>query len=56
MPISFFDSLSIYKEIDIVAAKPTQEERADIKHFGIDYISADKNFDVNTFIELYHEV
>lgn len=50
------DSLSIYKEIDIVAAKPTLEERAGIKHFGIDYLFADKTFDVTTFIELYHEV
>jgi len=50
------DSLSIYKEIDIVSAKPTQEEQGDIKHFGIDTIYPHENFDVTTFIKLYHEV
>ncbi|MEA1879567.1 MAG: isopentenyl transferase family protein, partial [Campylobacterota bacterium] len=29
------DSLAIYKEIDIVSAKPTLEEREGILHFGI---------------------
>ncbi len=50
------DSLSIYKEIDIVSAKPTLEERAGIVHFGMDYIYPDESFDVTTFIRLYHEV
>ena len=50
------DSLSIYKEIDIVSAKPTLEEQHGIKHFGIDYIYPNENFDVTTFIGLYHEV
>ena len=50
------DSLSIYKEIDIVSAKPTLEERADIKHFGLDYLYPHEDFDVTTFIKLYHEV
>ncbi len=50
------DSLSIYKEIDIVSAKPTLEERAGIVHFGIDYIYPDESFDVTTFIKLYHDV
>ena len=50
------DSLSIYKEIDIVSAKPTVEERDGIKHFGIDTIYPDEMFDVTTFIKLYHEV
>ena len=50
------DSLSIYKEIDIVSAKPTLEERAGIVHFGVDYLYPDESFDVTTFIKLYHEV
>ncbi len=50
------DSLSIYKEIDIVSAKPTLEERVGIVHFGMDYIYPDESFDVTTFIRLYHEV
>ncbi len=50
------DSLSIYKEIDIVSAKPSSEERSGIVHFGIDYLYPDENFDVSTFIKLYHKV
>ncbi len=50
------DSLSIYKEIDIVSAKPTLEERVGIVHFGMDYLYPDESFDVTTFIRLYHEV
>ena len=50
------DSLSIYKDIDIVSAKPTLEERKDIKHFGIDTIYPNEDFDVTIFIKLYHEV
>ncbi len=50
------DSLSIYKEIDIVSAKPTLQEREGIEHFGLDYIEPHKSFDVSVFIELYNEV
>jgi tRNA dimethylallyltransferase len=50
------DSLSIYKEIDIVSAKPSMKERAGIMHYGIDYLYPDESFDVTTFIKLYHEV
>ncbi|MCJ7764561.1 MAG: tRNA (adenosine(37)-N6)-dimethylallyltransferase MiaA [Thiovulaceae bacterium] len=47
------DSLSIYKEIDIASAKPTVEELAKIKHFGINAIYLDTHFSVAVFIELY---
>ena len=50
------DSLSIYKEIDIVSAKPTKEEQAGVVHFGLDTLYPDESFDVTTFIELYHNV
>ena len=50
------DSLSIYKEIDIVSAKPTIQERDGIKHFGIDEIYPNEPFSVQTFIELYQKV
>ena len=49
------DSLAIYKEIDIVSAKPTIEEREGIKHFGIDVIYPNEAFDVTTFMKLYHK-
>lgn len=47
------DSLSIYKEIDIASAKPSQEELLKVKHFGINEIYPDNSFNVNTFIKLY---
>lgn len=50
------DSLSIYKEIDIVSAKPSKEELGLIKHFGINTLCADEHFSVDIFIDLYKEV
>ncbi len=50
------DSLSIYKEIDIVSAKPSKEELREVKHFGIDEIWPDEHFSVEIFIRLYQEV
>ncbi len=47
------DSLCVYKEIDIVSAKPTIAERGDIVHFGIDEVYPNEEFDVIKFIELY---
>ncbi len=47
------DSLCVYKEIDIVSAKPTKKERGDIIHFGIDEVYPNEEFDVIKFIELY---
>ena len=48
------DSLAIYKEINIASAKPSLEERRDIRHFGIDVIFPNDPFDVTTFIKLYN--
>lgn len=50
------DSLSIYKDIDIVSAKPTVQERKGIVHYGLDYLYPNEDFDVTTFIRLYHKV
>ncbi|MCD6212303.1 MAG: tRNA (adenosine(37)-N6)-dimethylallyltransferase MiaA [Sulfurovum sp.] len=50
------DSLSIYKEIDIVSAKPSKEEQDGVQHFGIGCIYPNEDFDVTTFIKLYNEV
>ncbi len=50
------DSLSIYKEIDIVSAKPTKDELAEVKHFGVDVLYPDEYFSVDIFISLYKDV
>jgi len=47
------DSLAIYKQIDIVSAKPSKKERKDIVHFGIDEIMPNEKYDVVQYIELY---
>ena len=49
------DSLSLYKEIDIVSAKPTRQEQEDIVHYGINVIYPDKPFNVTLFAKLYRE-
>ncbi|WP_304544558.1 tRNA (adenosine(37)-N6)-dimethylallyltransferase MiaA [Sulfurimonas microaerophilic] len=50
------DSLSIYKEIDIVSAKPSKEELSLIKHFGINELSPNEYFSVEILIKIYQDV
>lgn len=50
------DSLSIYKEVNIVSAKPSKEELAQVKHFGINELFVNEYFSVDIFIDLYKEV
>ena len=50
------DSLAIYREIDIVSAKPTEEEREGTAHYGIDLIWPDEPFDVTIFAKLYRKI
>lgn len=50
------DSLSIYKEIDIVSAKPSAKELQEVTHFGINHLHVDDYFSVDIFINLYKEV
>jgi len=49
------DSLAIYKEFDIVSAKPTPFERQNVPHFGIDEIEPTQNFNVEKFLRLYQK-
>ncbi len=50
------DSLSIYKEVDIISAKPSKKELSEVKHFGIDELYIDEYFSVDVFIKLYKDV
>jgi len=50
------DSLSIYKEINIVSAKPSDEELNEINHFGINEIYPNEHFSVEIFIKLYKDI
>ncbi|WP_187647838.1 tRNA (adenosine(37)-N6)-dimethylallyltransferase MiaA [Nitrosophilus labii] len=47
------DSLSVYKEIDIVSAKPSKSELKKILHFGIDELYPNEHFSVDIFINIY---
>ncbi|MEA3372155.1 MAG: tRNA (adenosine(37)-N6)-dimethylallyltransferase MiaA [Campylobacterota bacterium] len=49
------DSLSIYKEIDIASAKPSADELALVRHFGINVLAPNEHFSVSTFIDCYHD-
>jgi tRNA dimethylallyltransferase len=49
------DSLSIYKEIDIVSAKPSKDELNLVKHFGVDVIYPNESFSVKIFFDIYKE-
>ncbi len=49
------DSLALYKEVDIVSAKPSIQEREGIKHFGIDVMHLDGYFSAATFFDLYKD-
>ena len=48
------DSLSIYKEIDIASAKPSEDELRQVRYFGVNLLDPDKHFSVSTFIDCYH--
>ncbi|MDE5602714.1 MAG: tRNA (adenosine(37)-N6)-dimethylallyltransferase MiaA [Helicobacter sp.] len=45
------DSLSVYQQIDIASAKPSQEQRGEIPHFGIDILSPKESHNAQIFIQ-----
>ncbi|NPA64105.1 MAG: tRNA (adenosine(37)-N6)-dimethylallyltransferase MiaA, partial [Epsilonproteobacteria bacterium] len=47
------DSLAIYKEFDIVSAKPSKEELREVPHFGIDELTPNDYFSVERYISIY---
>ncbi|MDR1976163.1 MAG: tRNA (adenosine(37)-N6)-dimethylallyltransferase MiaA, partial [Campylobacteraceae bacterium] len=49
------DSLSVYKEIDIASAKPSQAQMLGVKHYGIDVIAPNESFNVTLFFDLYKQ-
>jgi tRNA dimethylallyltransferase len=48
------DSLSVYKQIDIAAAKPTIEQLNSIRHFGINEVLINEPFSIMDFIRIYY--
>ncbi|NPA55826.1 MAG: tRNA (adenosine(37)-N6)-dimethylallyltransferase MiaA [Epsilonproteobacteria bacterium] len=50
------DSLSIYKQVDIASAKPSKEDLALVRHYGVDEILPNQKFDVMKFISIYQQI
>ena len=50
------DSMQIYKYMDIGSAKPTEDERKQVKHHLIDFVEPDEEFSVADYTEAAHEV
>lgn len=46
-----YDSMQIYKEMDIGSAKPTVEEMQEIKHYLVDFVSPEKRYSVSEYKE-----
>ncbi|MCI6989772.1 MAG: tRNA (adenosine(37)-N6)-dimethylallyltransferase MiaA [Campylobacter sp.] len=49
------DSLCLYKEINIASAKPSQDELRLIRHFGIDLVYPNEEFNAGNFIKEYQK-
>lgn len=49
------DSLSVYKEIDILSAKPSKEEMGSIKHYGIDMLFPDESNSVGNVLKWFKQ-
>lgn len=47
------DSLSLYKEVDIASAKPSKEELKSVKHFGVDILYPNEEFNAAMFMDEY---
>jgi len=56
MAILSLDSMAVYREVDILSAKPTLEEREGVPHFGIDLVYPDTPFDVIQFFQVVEQV
>lgn len=49
------DSLSLYKEVDIASAKPSKEELLSVKHFGVDILYPNEEFNAAMFMDEYEK-
>lgn len=48
------DSMQVYRGMDVGTAKITPEEMQGIRHFGIDILNPDQNYDVTEFVSMAH--
>jgi tRNA dimethylallyltransferase len=45
------DSMLVYKDLDIGTAKPSLKEMDEIKHYCVDCVDLDQNYDVSSFLK-----
>jgi len=50
------DSMQVYRYMDIGTAKPTEDERARVRHHLLDAVDPDEPFDAAAYAELAHPV
>ena len=50
------DAMTVYQGLDIGTAKPSQTERSEIQHYGLDMCRIDAEFSVADFVTLFDEV
>lgn len=46
------DSMQVYRHMDIGTAKPTTDERARVRHHGIDLVEANESYTAALFVEM----
>ncbi|MGL5973382.1 MAG: tRNA (adenosine(37)-N6)-dimethylallyltransferase MiaA [Oscillospiraceae bacterium] len=46
------DSMQVYKDINIISAKPTKEDMSGVHHYLIDFLDCKKDFSVSSFVNL----
>jgi tRNA dimethylallyltransferase len=56
VPVLSLDSVAVYREVDILSAKPTPEEREGVPHYGIDLLPPNCRFDVAQFRDYFRKV
>ncbi len=49
------DSMQVYRGMDIGTAKITREEMQGVKHYGIDILDPEENYDVTEFVDMAHK-
>jgi tRNA dimethylallyltransferase len=50
------DAMQVYRGLDIGTGKATAEQRASVRHYGIDLVAPDEPFDASRFVHLCGEV
>lgn len=50
------DSMSVYKDLDILSDKPTKSMREEVQYYGLDLVNVDSNFSVFDYMSYLSEM